>query len=67
MGNRVKPGNLVKVIDPDPSRRIAPAPESIGLVVSIATGETCPNAVDVLLFDGTIICEWEDELEVINV
>lgn len=63
----MKPGNLVRVIDYDAGGSFAPAPESIGLVVSIVTGETCPNAIDVLLFDGTVVCEWEDELEVINV
>jgi len=63
----MKPGSLVKVIDYDAGGGFAPSPESIGLVISIVTAETCPNAIDVLLFDGTIVCEWEDELEVINV
>jgi len=67
MGNRVKAGSLVKMIDYDAGGGFAPAPENIGLVISIVTTETCPNAIDVLLFDGTIICEWEDELEVIDV
>ena len=63
----MKPGSLVKITDYDAGGGFAPAPVSIGLVVSIVTTETCPNAIDVLLFDGTIICEWEDELEVIDV
>ena len=62
----MRTGSLVKVIDYDAGGAFAPAPVSLGLVISIADTETCPNAIEILLFDGTIICEWEDELEVIS-
>lgn len=62
----MKVGQLVKYVDYDAGGGFAPAPENMGLIVSIHPAETCPRAAEVLLFDGTVITEWEDELEVFN-
>lgn len=59
----MRPGQLVRVIDYDAGGGFAPSPESIGIIVAIVHGHTCPNAVDVLLPDGTLLCQWEDDLE----
>ena len=59
-------GDLVKVIDYDAGGGFAPSPEYIGIIVSIAMAQTCPNAVDIMLSSGVILHQWEDELEVIK-
>ena len=66
MGRRMKPGQLVLFTNHEAGGGFAPAPESMGLIISIHPAETCPRVADVLLFDGTVITEWEDELEVIH-
>tara|TARA_B100000131_G_scaffold268773_1_gene267822 strand:+ start:725 stop:922 length:198 start_codon:yes stop_codon:yes gene_type:complete len=62
----MKIGDLVKFTDQDTDAGFAKPEEYIGLVVGIDKGYTCPNSVEVLLPDGSTICEWEDELIVYN-
>ena len=63
----MKPGQLVVFIDHDAGGGFAPPPEQIGMVVKVKDHKEVPPAIEVLLFDGTLVTEWQDELEVLNV
>ena len=62
----MKVGQLVRFVDHDAGGGFAPSPVFMGMVIRIKDHEQVPPAVEVLLFDGTLITEWQDELEVIK-
>ena len=62
----MKVGQLVKYVDHDAGGGFAPPPEMMGMVIKIKNSDEVPPAVEVLLFDGTMITEWSDELEVFS-
>ena len=62
----MKPGQLVIFVDHNAGGGFAPPPEYMGMVIKVKNHDEVPPAVEVLLFDGTMVTEWQDELEVFN-
>ena len=61
----MKIGQLVRFYDHEASGGFAPSPELMGMIISMSN-ITEPSQIEVLCFDGTIVHQWSDELEVIT-
>ena len=62
----MKVGQLVKFVDHDAGAGFAQPPVLMGMIVNIKDQEQIPPAVEILLFGGTLVTEWQDELEAIQ-
>lgn len=63
----MKPGQLVRFVDYLSGGGFAPPEESIGIVISVKSDDVIPPALEVLLCNGSLVIEWQDEFEVLNV